>query len=194
LFITGNFTNYHPKAGLLLKLRFFANCETGVARIVTIDAVWRRLHVLSPVQGLVLASISAALIALPLAVLQVSRDQTALLRDLFWPDTLDPYVTFSLFFIGVVPALLGYYHLGRLGFLLNVAGGFALSWFVAVCGIFCFAYIGHYFESVWLSAVAFAACVVLVYLLIARLHLKAATSPSVRDAQRKLHLLPTGTL
>jgi hypothetical protein len=162
--------------------------------LATINAVWRKLHMLSPVQSLVLASISAALIALPLAVQQVSRNQTALLQNLFWPDTLNPYVTFSLFFIGVVPPLLGYYHLGRLGFLLNVAAGIALTWIMAVCGILCFVYVGHHFESVWLSALTFAACVVLVYLLIARLHLKAATSPSVRDAQRRLHLLPTSTL
>jgi hypothetical protein len=156
--------------------------------------MWRRLHVLSPVQNLVLASVSAASIALPLAAQSVSRDQTALMRNLFWPDTLTPYVTFSLIFIGVMPALIGYYHLGRLGFVLNVAAGFALAWIMAVCGILCFVYVGHRFGNVWLSAVAYAACVVLVYLLIARLHLRAATSPSVRDAQRRLHLLPTGTL
>ena len=145
-------------------------------------------------QSLVLASVSAASIALPLAVQSVSRDQTALFRNLVWPDTLNPYVTFSLVFIGVVPSLLGYYHLGRLGFLLSVAAGFALAWIMAVCGILCFVYLGHHFGSVWLSTVAYAACVAMVYLLIARLHLRAATSPSVRDAQRKLHLLPTGTL
>jgi len=155
--------------------------------------VWRRLHVLSPVQSLVLASVSAASIALPLAVQSVSRDQMALMRNLFWPDTLSPYITFSLFFIGVVPALLGYYHLGRLGFLLNVAAGFALVWIMAVCGILCFAYVGHHFGSVWLSVIAYAGCVVLVYLLIVRIHLRAATSQSIRDAQRKLHLLPTRT-
>jgi hypothetical protein len=156
--------------------------------------VWRSLHVLSPVQSLVLASVSAASIAFPLAVRSASSNDTVLLRNLFWPDTLNPYITFSLVFIGVVPALLGYYHLGRLGFVLNIAAGFALAWVMAVCGILCFVYIGHHFGSVWLSTVAFAACVALVYLLIARLHLRAATSLSVRDAQRKLGLLPTRTL
>jgi hypothetical protein len=145
-------------------------------------------------QSLVLASISAAFITLPLAVQSVSRDQTALLHGLFWPDTLNPYLTFSIIFIGVVPALLGYYHLGRLGFLLNAAVGFALAWAMAVCGIMSFAYVGHLFGSVWLSTLAYATCVVLVYLIIARLHLRAASSPSVREAQRKLHLLRTRTL
>ena len=157
--------------------------------------MWRILHALSPVQSLALASFSAASLALPLAVQSISRDQTAHLRNLFWPDTLDvdAYVSFSLFFIGVLPALLGYYHLGRLGFLLNVAAGFALAWIMAVCWILCCVYLGHHF-GLWSSAVAYAACVILVYLLIAWLHLRAATSPSVRDAQRKLHLLPAGTL
>jgi dipeptide/tripeptide permease len=151
--------------------------------------MWRRLHVLGPVQSLVLASVSAASIALPLAAQSVSRDQTALVPNLFWPDTINPYVTFSLIFIGVMPALIGYYHLGRLGFALNVAAGFALAWIMAVCGILCFV-VGHHFGSVWVSTVAYAACMVLAYLLIARLHLGAAESSSVRDAQRTLHLLP----
>ena len=166
---------------------------TCVARLATISVVWRRLHILSPVQSFVLASVSASLVALPLAMESVSRDQTAILRNFLWPDTLNPYVTFLPIFIGVLPALLGYYHLGRLGFVLNVAAGFALAWIVSVCGILCFVYVGHDFGSVWLSAVAYAACVALVYLLIARLHLSVARSPSLRDAQRKLHLLPTGT-
>jgi hypothetical protein len=105
-------------------------------------------------------------------------------------------MTFSLVFIGVVPALLGYYHLfvGRLGFLLNFGAGFALAWIMAVCGMLCFAFVGHLSGSKWLSTVAYAACLALVYILIARFHLRAAKFPSVLDAQRKLHLLPTGTV
>jgi hypothetical protein len=97
-------------------------------------------------------------------------------------QTLDPHgscLDLEKNRVRVLPALLGYYHLGRLGFVLNVAAGFALAWMMAVCGILCFAYLGHHLGSVWLSTVAYAACVVFVYLLIARLHLRAATSPSV---------------
>jgi hypothetical protein len=167
---------------------------TCITELATICAMWRRLHVLSPIQSLVVASVAAATIALPLAAQLVSRNERALLRSLFWPDKLNPYMTFSFVFIGVVPALLGYYHLGRLGFLLNVAAGFALTWIMAVCGMLCFAFMGHLSGSAWLSTVAYAACLALVYILIARLHLRAANSPSVRDAQRKLRLLPTGTV
>jgi len=134
--------------------------------------------------------VSAAIIAVPLALQAASRHETALLHDLFWPDKLDPYMMFSLVFLGIVPVLLGYYHLGRLGFLLNVAVGFALAWVMAVCGIICFVRIGHYFGSVGVSTAVYATCVLLVYMLIARLHLKAARSESVHDAQRKLRLAP----
>jgi membrane protein implicated in regulation of membrane protease activity len=100
---------------------------------------------------------------------------------------------FSIVLIGVLPLLLGYYHLGRLGFLLSVAAGFAIVWSMAVCGILSFVWVGHYFGGVWLSTVLYAACVVMVYLLIARLHLRAARSTSLHDAQRKLRLIPSKT-
>jgi hypothetical protein len=156
-------------------------------------AMWRRLRVLNPVQSLVVASVSAAFIALPITVQLVSRDEAARFRIPVWPDTLNPYITFSIVLIGVLPALLGYYHLGRLGFLLSVAAGFAIVWSMAVCGILSFVWVGHYFASVWLSTVLYAACVVVVYLLIARLHLRAATSATLHDAQRKLSLIPSRT-
>ena len=145
---------------------------------------------LTPVQSFVVASVSAAVLAVPFALQWVPNDQGGLIHNLFWPDALNAYIAFPIFLISIIPALLGYYHLGRLGFLVNVAAGFALAWFMAVCWIFCFVYIGHYSGSLWLVFVAYALCVVLVYLLIARLHLRAATYQSVRDAQRKLHLIP----
>ena len=132
---------------------------------------------------------------MPTALQSVIHDERALLRNLFWPDTLNPYIVFSFVFLGVMLALLGYYHLGRLGFLLNLAAGFALVWIMEVVGIGCFAVSGTiFFGRVWVSAVAYAASVVLVYMLIARLHLRAARSPSIRDAQRKLSLFPARSL
>jgi hypothetical protein len=125
---------------------------------------------------------------------QLSRDDTALLRDLFWGHQLNPYISFSLFFLGVLPALLGYFHLGRLGLLLSIAAGFMVMWLMAVFGILCFVTLGHYSGSVRESAFAYAAGAVLVYLLVAWLHLRASTAASIRNAQRKLRLLPTSTL
>jgi hypothetical protein len=166
---------------------------TCFVRLSTIAAMWRRLRVLSPVQSLVVASVSAAIIALPITLQLVSRDEAARFRFPFWPDTLNPYVTFSIVLVGVLPALLGYYHLGRLGFLLSVAAGFVVVWSMAVCGILSFVWIGHYFGSVWLSTVLYAACVAVVYLLTARLHLSSARSASLHDAQRKLRLIQSRT-
>jgi len=123
----------------------------------------------------------------------VSRDEAARFRIPLWPDMLNPYITFTIVLLGVLPVLLGCYHLGRLGFFLSVAAGFVLTWSMAVCGIVSFVWVGHYFGRLWLSAVFYAACVVVFYVLIARLHLRATTSPSLHDAQRKLRLIPSGT-
>ena len=155
--------------------------------------MWRRLHILSPVQSLVVASLSAAIIAFSV-VQSAPHNEAALLHDLLWPDSLDPYVAFSLVFIGVVPPLLGYYHLGRLGFLLNAAVGLVLAWLMAVCGIICFVPLGHFFGSVLVSTIAYSISVLLVYAVMARLHLRAARSPFVHDAQLKMRLTATGRL
>jgi hypothetical protein len=64
---------------------------------------------------------------------------------------------------------------------------------MAACWILCFGYVGYLFGSAWLSVGAYAGCFALVYLVIVRLHLRAAKSPSMRDAQRKLRLLPAQT-
>ena len=146
--------------------------------------MWRRIQVLGPLQSFALGSACAAVIALPLAVRSISHDDTALLRDLFWPHQLDPYIVFSLFFIGVLPVLLGYFHLGRLGVILSLGLGFALAWLMAVCAMLCFVRL-----PVWLGMLSYAVCVLLVYLLMFGLHMKAVTSPSVRDAQRKMRLV-----
>ena len=122
-----------------------------------------------------------------------SRDQMALMRNLFWPDTLSPYITFSLFSLAwCLPSSATTTR--RLGFLLNVAAvragldhGSMRDFVLRLCG--------HHFGSVWLSVIACAGCVVLIIppTFIVRIHLRAATSQSIRDAQRKLHLLPTRT-
>jgi hypothetical protein len=151
--------------------------------------MWRKLHVLSPLQSLLLASASAAIVALPVAMQAAFRHQLTILHDFYWPDTLDPYILFTIAFVGLVLVLLGYYHVGRLGFLLSVALGFALAWVMAVFGILCFVGVGHYSGSVKLSTAAYAISVALVYMLLALLHLRAAKSQSIRDAQRKLRLV-----
>jgi hypothetical protein len=150
--------------------------------------MWRKVHILSPVQSLIVASISAAVISAPLTMKLVVPQQTGFHIPL-WPDAFDPYVNFSAVLMGVISPLLGYYHLGRLGFLVSLASGFAVTWSMAVCAILCFYYLGRYWESAWLSFGTYVACVALVYLVVAWLHLRAARSSTFREAQRKLGLV-----
>ena len=156
--------------------------------------MWQKFHILDRAQVFVLASVCAVVIALAIALASIPADGISWNRFLGPPRPFDPFINFGLAFVSVLPVFLGYYPLGRLGFLLSVAVGFALAWIMAVCEIWCFVFVGPLFGSVRLSAAAYAGCGVLVYLLIAWLHLKAAVSPSVRDAQRRLHLLPTRTI
>jgi len=145
-------------------------------------------------QSFVVGSLASAILALPFAVRSVSHDDTAWLRDLFWPHQLHPYITFLLVFFGVLPALLGYFHLGRLGLFLNTAAGLIVMWLMAVFGILCFVGVGHYSDSLIASAFAYFVGAVLLYLFMGWLHFRAARAPSLREAQRKLRLLPTNTL
>src|SRR2546423_13272087 len=123
-------------------IAIYPQSEDGHVEMLQFQTMWRRVHVLGPVQSLIVASLSAAFISTALTILLVSREQTGL-RIIFWPDTLHPYITFSIVLIGVISPLLGYYHLGRLGFLLTVASGFAITWLMAVCAFLCFAYVGY---------------------------------------------------
>jgi len=133
------------------------------------------------VQILFVASISAALISGALTI--EFGNQTAV-PILFWPDSMNFCITFSIVSVGMISPLLGYYHLGRLGFLLTVVAGLATSWLMAVCAVVSFVYL----ETVLLSFATYAACLALAYMILVWLHLRAARSSSIREAQRKLRL------
>ena len=141
-----------------------------------------------------MGSLASAILALPFAVRSVSYNDTAWLRNLFWPHQLHPYITFSLVFFCVLSALLGYFHLGRLGLLLNAAAGLIVMWLMAVFGTLCFVWVGHYSGSFIASAFAYAVGAVLLYVCMGWLHFRAATAPFIREAQRRLRLLPANTL
>jgi hypothetical protein len=152
------------------------------------QTMWRKVHVLSAVQSLIVASISAGFVSIALTIELISSEQTGF-HILVWPDTLDPYITFSVVLIGVISPLLGYYHLGRLGFLLNMAARLATAWLMAACAILCFIYGDHYLGNVWFSFAVYLTCVALAYMIIVWFELRAATSSSLREAQQKLRLL-----
>jgi hypothetical protein len=158
------------------------------ARLSKIQTMWRKVHVLSAVQSLIVASISAGFVSIALTIELISREQNGF-DILVWPDTLSPCINFSIVLIGVISPLLGYYHLGRLGFLLNMAAGLATAWLMAVCAILCFILGDHYFGNVWFSFAVYLTCVALAYMIIVWFHLRAAKSSSLREAQQKLRLL-----
>jgi MFS superfamily sulfate permease-like transporter len=134
-------------------------------------------------------SVTAAVVAVQVAILSIPpQDDTAWLRDLFWPDRLTPYITFSLVCLGVLTVLLGYFHLGRLGAFVSLGVGFALAWLMAVCAIVCFVRLSSA-RTVWLGELSYGTCLLVVYLSMFYVHMKATKSRWIVDAQRKMHLL-----
>jgi hypothetical protein len=152
------------------------------------QTMWRKVHVLSAVQSLIVASISAGFVSIAFTIELIFREQNGF-HIVVWPDALSPCINFSIVLIAVISPLLGYYHLGRLGFLLNMAAGLATAWLMAACAIICFILGDHYFGNVWFSFAVYLTCVALAYMIIVWFHLRAAKSSSLRETQQKLRLL-----
>jgi hypothetical protein len=124
------------------------------------------------------------MITIPIAAASVSQDETAILRDLFWPHQLGPLIIFSSVFLALLPLLLAYYNLGRLGAMLCPFLSFVMLYALIVCAIFIFQYL-----SSWLAVVGYMGACLLLYLLVLRLHMKAAISDRIQDIQRALRLV-----
>lgn len=133
-------------------------------------------------------SLAAAIVAVPIAIQSNSHDDTALLRDFPWPHEFEPYVVFSVVFLGLLIFLLGYFHLGRLGALLGLGSGLLIAWLVSVFAVLSFLALSS-FRAVWLSTGIYGICVLAVWLLLFWVHMKATASRSVRQAQRKMRLV-----
>jgi hypothetical protein len=71
--------------------------------------VWQKFHILSGVQVLVVLSVCSAVIAVPFAIASISRNETAILRDFFWPHQLNSLIGLGSAFGSVLPLFLGYY-------------------------------------------------------------------------------------
>jgi hypothetical protein len=95
-----------------------------------------KTNILSRTQVFIVTSLSAAVISIPIAVASTPHDDTAILRDLFWPRRLDPLIIFSSVFLSLLPILLAYYSLGRLGGMLSLALSFVMWYGLIVCAIF----------------------------------------------------------
>jgi hypothetical protein len=153
-------------------------------------AVWQRFHILSRSQVFVVASASAAVIALAVALASIPADGTSWNRFLFGPSRqFDPFINFGSAFVSVLPVFLGYYHLARIGLLLGVAVSAAMCFATQVCAGFVFGFqlVGH---SVLLQEVTYLFFWQLVSMIVLWVHIKASSSDAIRDAQRSLHLIP----
>jgi hypothetical protein len=147
--------------------------------------VWRKFHLLTPFHLLVVVSLSASVLATPVALHAVSHETTNIMRDLLWPHQLAPYIGFSATFLAVIPIFLGYYHLGRVGTVLGLLLSGAI-WYAAILAA---AYV-FLSRSVQTGVVAYGMFCLLLYSLLFWCNLKMADARAVKEAQRKMRLVP----
>jgi len=107
------------------------------------------------------------------------------MRDLLWPHQLNPYIGFAATFLAAIPVFLGYYHLGRTGAVLSLLLSCAL-WYVAFLAAF-FVFLPRSFQF---GVIAYEMICALLYSLLFWCNNKMANARAVKEAQRKLGLLP----
>jgi len=153
--------------------------------------VWQRFHVLNRSQVFVVAAASALPIALAIALASIPADGVSWGRFLGPSRQLDPFINFGSAFISVLPVLLGYYHLARIGALMGIAISAFACFTTQVCAEFIFG-----LQVVGRSTVVQEATYVGVWLLLGIVllwaHIRASNSDAVRDTQRSLRLTPQG--
>jgi hypothetical protein len=151
--------------------------------------VWQKFHILSRLQVFVVASVCAAIVALAVALVSIPADGTSWYRFLGPSRQFDPFINFGSAFVSVLPVLLGYYHLARVGALLGIAISLVMCFVTQVCAGFVFGLqlVG---SSVVLQKVTYVGIWLLLSMLVFALHMKASNSQAVRDAQRLAHQTP----
>jgi hypothetical protein len=148
--------------------------------------VWQKFHILSRVQVFVVASACAAVIALAVALVSIPADGTSWGRFLGPSREFDPFINYGSAFVSVLPVLLGYYHLARIGALLGLAISAVMCFVTHVCAAFVFG-VGLVGHSVPLQEVTYVGIWLLLSVLVFTLHMKASNSQAVREAQRLAH-------
>ena len=123
------------------------------------------------------------MIAALLAIALIRHDETAILRDLFWPHRFDGFINFGAFFVSAIPPFLGYYHLGRLGALLGLPVSALACYAMGLCAFLSFAH-----RADWMSILAYLGAYLLLLMIQFAAHMKASNSGTIRDAQRSLRL------
>ena len=147
--------------------------------------MWQRFHILSRGQVFVVASLSAVVIALAIALASIPADGVSWNRFLGSSRQFDPFINFGSAFVSVLPVFLGYYHLARLGALLGVAISALTCFTTQVCAALIFGFQISGRSLVFLGAAYLAICALLSAILLWS-HIKASNSPAVREAQRLL--------
>lgn len=129
----------------------------------------------------------ATVIALAVALASIPADGTSWNRFLGPSRQFEPFVNFGAVFVSMLPLLIAYYHLARLGALLGVVASAVTFYAIQVCAgfIFTFELAGH---SVVLQETTYVALWLLLSVFIFWAHVKACDSHAIRNAQRLLHL------
>ena len=83
-------------------------------------SMWQKFHILSRAQVFFVASVSAVVIALAVAVYSIPADGVSWNRFLGPSRQFDPFINFGSAFVSVLPLFLGYYHLALPGVFLGV--------------------------------------------------------------------------
>ena len=110
-------------------------------------------------------------------------------RFLGFSRQFDPFVNFGSAFLTVLPLLLGYYHLARLGVFVGLAVSAVMFWATQISAFFVLA-IQLVGRSVMLQEVAYVVVWLLLMMTVLWVHMKASNSRAIQNAQRSLHLVP----
>jgi len=156
--------------------------------LAIITVMWQKFHILSRAQVFVVASLSAVVIALAVALVSVPADGTSWGRFLGPSRQFDPFINFGWAFVSVLPVFLGYYHLARLGALLGLAVSAVMYFVTQVCAVFVFGLrlLGPSVVLQWVTYVVFW---LLLSILALWGHMKASNSHAIREAQRSMRLI-----
>jgi len=147
--------------------------------------MWQKFRILSRRHVFFVAFLCAVVIALAIALASIPADGVSWYRFLGHSRQFDPFINFGSGLVSVLPILLGYYHLARLGIFLGLAISALACFTTQVCAelIFEFQIIGR---SLIVQKTTYVGVWVLIGALLLWAHIKASDSSRVRDAQRLL--------
>jgi len=153
--------------------------------LAIMNVVWRKFHILNRTQVFVVASVCSVVIGFAVALASIPADGVSWGRFLGPSRQLDPFINFGSAFISVLPVLLGYYHLARVGALMGIAISAFACFATQVCAEFIFG-----LQVVGRSTVVQEATYVGVWLLLGIVllwaHIRAYNSDAARWMQHPI--------